>query len=73
MPLQNTVLWISVSTRRAHGKRACFNESRMFDVIHYIAVTISITIFSGPGSAAYLVSMSGLLARFVNILKPTVN
>ena len=30
------LLWISVSTRRAHGKRACFNESRMCDVIYYI-------------------------------------
>ena len=41
---QNTMLLISVSTRRAHSKRACFNESRMFDVIHYITVTISVTI-----------------------------
>ena len=75
-PLQNTMLLISVSTRRAHSKRACFNESRMFDVIHYITVTISVTIsitfFSGPGSGTYFVSISGLLARFVSILKPNV-
>ena len=71
------MLWISVSTRQAHGKRACFNESQMFDVMHYItvtiSVTISITIFSGPGSGAYFVSISGLLARSVNILKLNVS